>query len=91
MIGTPGHEGLFIYNVSAEQCVPEDHSLRRIRPIIDTRNIRKLARPADSGQSCHPNSSAQTAGRTIAGWQPWIKTPESETPFLSLALTCPSG
>jgi hypothetical protein len=35
MIGTPEHDDLFIYNVSAEQFVPEDHPLRRIRPIID--------------------------------------------------------
>ena len=45
MIGTPGHEDLFMYNVSAEQFVPVDHPLRRIRPIIDARKIRKLARP----------------------------------------------
>lgn len=34
-----------MYNVSAEQFVPEDHPLRRIRPIIDAKKIRKLARP----------------------------------------------
>jgi transposase len=45
MIGTPEHNDLFMYNVSAEQFVPEDHPLRRIRPIIDARKIRKLARP----------------------------------------------
>jgi len=45
MIGTPEHDDLFMYNVSAEQFVPGDHPLRRIRPIIDTRKIRKLARP----------------------------------------------
>lgn len=45
MIGTPDHDDLFMYNVSAEQFVPEDHPLRRIRPIIDARKIRKLARP----------------------------------------------
>jgi transposase len=45
MIGTPEHDDLFMYNVSAEQFVPEDHPLRRIRPIIDARKIRKLARP----------------------------------------------
>jgi transposase len=45
MIGTPEHEDLFMYNVGAEQFVPEDHPLRRIRPIIDARKIRKLARP----------------------------------------------
>lgn len=45
MIGTPEHDDLFMYNVSTEQFVPEDHPLRRIRPIIDARKIRKLARP----------------------------------------------
>jgi len=45
MIGTPEHDDLFMYNVSAEQFVPEDHPLRRIRPIIDARKIRRLARP----------------------------------------------
>jgi len=45
MIGTQEHEDLFMYNVSAEQFVPEDHPLRRIRPIIDAKEIRKLARP----------------------------------------------
>lgn len=45
MIGTTAHDDLFMYNVSAEQFVPEDHPLRRIRPIIDVRKIRKLARP----------------------------------------------
>ena len=45
MIGTPEHDDLFMYNVSAEQFVPEDHPLRRIRPIIDAKRIRKLARP----------------------------------------------
>lgn len=45
MIGTPEHDDLFMYNVSAEQFVPEDHPLRRIRPIIDAKKIRKLARP----------------------------------------------
>jgi transposase len=45
MIGTPEHDDLFMYNMSAEQFVPDDHPLRRIRPIIDARTIRKLARP----------------------------------------------
>jgi transposase len=45
MIGMPEHDDLFMYNVSAEQFVPEDHPLRRIRPIIDARKIRRLARP----------------------------------------------
>lgn len=45
MIGTPEHEELFMYNVSVEQFVPEEHPLRRIRPIIDAKKIRKLARP----------------------------------------------
>lgn len=45
MIGTPEHDDLFMYNVSAAQFVPEDHPLRRIRPIIDARKIRRLARP----------------------------------------------
>lgn len=45
MIGTQDNDDLFMYNVSAEQFVPVDHPLRRIRPIIDAKKIRKLARP----------------------------------------------
>lgn len=45
MIGTQDNDDLFMYNVSAEQFVPEDHPLRRIRPIIDAKKIRKLAHP----------------------------------------------
>jgi len=45
MIGTPETDDLFLYNVMAEQFVPEDHPLRRIRPIIDAKVVRKLARP----------------------------------------------
>jgi transposase len=45
MIGTAEHDDLFMYNVTAEDFVPEDHPLRRIRPFIDAKAIRKLARP----------------------------------------------
>ena len=45
MIGTPEHDDLFMYNVTAEDFVPEDHPLRRMRPFIDARAIRKLAQP----------------------------------------------
>ena len=45
MMGKPEHDDLFMYNVKAEDFVPEDHPLRRIRPFIDARAIRKLARP----------------------------------------------
>ena len=45
MIGTPETDDLFLYTVTAEQFVPEDHPLRRIRPIIDAKAVRKLARP----------------------------------------------
>jgi len=45
MIGTPETDDLFLYNVTAEQFVPEDHPLRKIRPIIDAKAVRKLARP----------------------------------------------
>ena len=45
MIGTPDTDDLFLYNVTAEQFIPEDHPLRKIRPIIDAKLVRKLARP----------------------------------------------
>ena len=45
MIGTPEHDDLFMYNVTAEDFVPEDHPLRRFRPFVDAKAIRKLARP----------------------------------------------
>ncbi len=45
MIGTPEHDDHFMCNVSAEQFIPEDHPLRRIRPFIDAQRIRKLACP----------------------------------------------
>lgn len=45
MIGIADDDDMFLYNVTAEQFVPEDHPLRRIRPLIDIKKIRKLARP----------------------------------------------
>jgi len=45
MIGIADNDDMFLYNVTAEQFVPEDHPLRRIRPLIDIKKIRKLARP----------------------------------------------
>ena len=45
MMGTNGNDDLFIYNKNAEDFVPEDHPLRKIKPVIDTKKIRKLARP----------------------------------------------
>jgi len=45
MIGTADEDDMFLYNASAEQFVPEDHPLRRIRPLIDAKKIRKMARP----------------------------------------------
>jgi transposase len=45
MIGTPEDDNLFMYHVTAEQFVPEDHPLRKIRSIIDAAKIRKLAKP----------------------------------------------
>ncbi len=44
MIGTPESDELFLYNVTAEQFVPKDHPLRKIRPLIDAQQIRKLSR-----------------------------------------------
>jgi transposase len=45
MMGTQEQDDLFMYNVTAEDFVPEDHPLRRIKSCIDTKVIRKLARP----------------------------------------------
>ena len=45
MIGVAKNDDLFMYHVKAEDFVPEDHPLRKIRACIDTTAIRRLARP----------------------------------------------
>src|SRR5208337_28088 len=45
MIGVPKNDDMFMYNVKAEDFVPEGHPLRRIRSSINATAIRRLARP----------------------------------------------
>src|SRR5258705_4785749 len=45
MMGDSDPQRLMFYNLSLERFVPADHPLRRIRPLIDGRAIRKACRP----------------------------------------------
>jgi len=45
MMGTSDPQRSLFYNLSLEKFVPDDHPLRRIRPLIDDREIRRLCRP----------------------------------------------
>jgi transposase len=45
MIGMTKNDDMFMYNVRAEDFVPENHPLRKVRPFINTTAIRRLARP----------------------------------------------
>jgi transposase len=56
MIGVPKNDDMFMYNVKAEDFVPEDHPLRRIRSNINATAIRRLARPlySSSGRPSIP-------------------------------------
>jgi transposase len=44
MMGEANPHPAFFYNISLETFVPEDHPLRHIRPLIDTRAIRRACR-----------------------------------------------
>jgi transposase len=45
MMGTSDPQSSIFYNLSLEKFVPEDHPLRRIRPLIDVAEIRRVCRP----------------------------------------------
>jgi transposase len=45
MMGDSSGQGTFYYNISVEDFVPQDHPLRAIRPLIDTKEIRRICRP----------------------------------------------
>jgi transposase len=44
MMGTSDPQRSMFYNLSLEKFVPEDHPLRRIRPLIDDAEIRRACR-----------------------------------------------
>jgi transposase len=44
MMGAANPQRAFFYNISLETFVPDDHPLRRIRPLIDDRAIRRACR-----------------------------------------------
>jgi transposase len=45
MMGDSDPQPQFFYNISLEKFVPQDHPLRRIRPLIDDAAIRKACKP----------------------------------------------
>jgi len=45
MMGDSDPQPSMFYNISLEKFVPQDHPLRRIRPLIDDRLIRKACKP----------------------------------------------
>jgi hypothetical protein len=45
MMGDSDPQPQFFYNISLEKFVPQDHPLRRIRPLIDDAVIRKACKP----------------------------------------------
>jgi transposase len=45
MMGESNPQRSLFYNLSLESFVPQEHPLRRIRPLIDDREIRKVCRP----------------------------------------------
>lgn len=45
MMGTSDPQSSIFYNLSLEKFVPSDHPLRRIRPLIDVAEIRRVCRP----------------------------------------------
>jgi transposase len=56
MMGESNPQPRFYYNISLESFVPEDHPLRRIRPLIDHAAIRRECRPlySDRGRPSIP-------------------------------------
>ena len=45
MMGESDPQRAMFYNLSLETFVPAEHPLRRIRPLIDDRVIRRICRP----------------------------------------------
>jgi transposase len=56
MMGESNSQPRLYYNISLESFVPEDHPLRRIRPLIDHAAIRRVCRPlySDRGRPSIP-------------------------------------
>ncbi len=44
MMGDANSQPTLYYNISLEDFVPQDHPLRSIRPLIDTKEIRRICR-----------------------------------------------
>ena len=45
MMGDSDPQRSMFYNLSLESFVPQEHPLRRIRPLIDEQEIRRMCRP----------------------------------------------
>ncbi len=56
MMGTSNPQPLMFYHINLEQFVTADHPMRKIRPLIDTDQIRTLCKPlyADVGRPSIP-------------------------------------
>ena len=67
MIGVAKNDDLFMYHVKAEDFVPEDHPLRKIRACINTTAIRRLARPlySPTGRPSIPPEHLLRAGQPL--------------------------
>ncbi len=56
MMGGGNPQPSFYYKISLESFVPQDHPLRRIRPLIDDVAIRRECRPLYSDGTTRPAS-----------------------------------
>ncbi len=54
MMGDSDPQATFFYNISLETFVPQEHPLRRIRPLVDARAIRKACRGVKRQQELTP-------------------------------------
>jgi hypothetical protein len=54
MMGDSDPQSTFFYSISLETFVPQEHPLRRIRPLVDAKAIRKACRSLYSsiGRPC---------------------------------------
>lgn len=56
MMGESDPQRSMFYNLSLEKFVPADHPLRRIRPFIEDRQVRRICKPlySDRGRPSIP-------------------------------------
>jgi len=66
MMGDGDPQPSFYYNISLESYVPQDHPLRRIRPLIDTAEIRRQCRPLYSDRVVRPSLPSNCSCASLA-------------------------